>query len=115
MVRGLVIESYGLVQVRDFAEDQQILKSAVGESVGGHLEMMSGPTWRMYFNGHGIQSGLPVNVFATLLKNRVCHVSARDAIVGTAVVFGVTPDGTEADAPPDITTWAKSLAADELG
>jgi len=29
MVRGLVIESYGLVQVRDFAEDQQILKSAV--------------------------------------------------------------------------------------
>jgi len=45
--------------VRDFAEDQQILKSAVGESVGGHLEMSPARRGAWYFNGTGYSQGFP--------------------------------------------------------
>src|SRR6266567_1997264 len=71
MTQGLVTESWGVVQVRQFAEDEQALKLALNEAVGGHLEMVSGPTWRMYINGHGWRLSLPVNLIATLLKARL--------------------------------------------
>lgn len=115
MAQGLVTESWGLVQVRQFAEDEQALQLALNEAAVGHLEMVSDATWRMYINGHGWRLRLPVNLIATLLKARLGDLSVKDAVMGTAVVFGVTPAGREADAPPDVVAWAQGLAAGAQG
>jgi hypothetical protein len=106
-VRALIIPVHGPPKWADVNPDLDSLQGIVG----GYIETVGlGAEAHIYIDEEGKLKGKEVNRLATQMVEHHCPgFAGRDVIVGDAVALGMTDEGDEADAPPDVYTLAYAL------